>query len=56
MTDTVMTHEDTLRFIEFNAGGQTQYNIDTGMVEYAPKPAVASVGTVDIAGYMRWLR
>jgi RHS repeat-associated protein len=56
MTGTVMTHEDTLRFIEFNAGGQTQYNIDTGMVEYAPKPADASVGTVDMAGYLDWLR
>jgi hypothetical protein len=32
------------------------YNIDTGMVEYAPKPADASVGTVDMAGYLDWLR
>jgi len=28
----------------------------TGMVEYAPKPADASVGTVDMAGYLDWLR
>ena len=26
------------------------------MVEYAPKPADASVGTVDMAGYLDWLR
>jgi RHS repeat-associated protein len=56
MTGTGMTHEDTLRYIEFNAGGRTQYNIDTGMVEYAPKPEDASVGTVDMAGYLDWLR
>jgi hypothetical protein len=28
----------------------------TGMVAYAPKPADASVGTVDMAGYLDWLR
>lgn len=55
MTGTGMVHEDTLPFIEFHPGGVTQYNADTGMVEYAPKPSDASVGTVDMADYLAWL-
>ena len=59
MTTAGMTWLDTQNFITYNpagVGAREEQSNGTIKETYAEKPADASVGTVDMAAYLAWLK